>query len=179
MCSTHFSNTSHCSFAVNSQRYRRRQNCYTMRTFPNLLILDWNSWQLQRTSVALFAAKSSINQSQRSSTAVVHKSCPVGCHAMSSTLECFSHKMKATPSFGMPVATEPTTHTRLGPSHRVHQTARMEFNLLALELDIYSLEHHLCKMWIFYETRRVTLGNTRHFVERNKRRWWKSKKKKN
>jgi len=38
-------------------------------------------------------------------------------------------------------------------------------NPLALELDIYSLAHHLCKMWIFYEPRRVTLGNTRHFVE--------------
>ena len=39
------------------------------------------------------------------------------------------------------------------------------FNPLALELDIYSLAHHLCKMWIFYERKRVTLGNTRHFVE--------------
>jgi len=36
---------------------------------------------------------------------------------------------------------------------------------LALELDIYSLAHHLCTMLIFYEPRRVTLGNTRHFVE--------------
>ena len=35
-------------------------------------------------------------------------------------------------------------------------------NSLALELDIYSLAHHLCKMWIFYEPRRVTLWNTRH-----------------
>ena len=39
------------------------------------------------------------------------------------------------------------------------------FNTLALELDIYSLAHHLCTMWIFYEPRRVTLGNTRYFVE--------------
>jgi len=39
------------------------------------------------------------------------------------------------------------------------------FKTLALEMDIYSLAHHLCKMWIFYEPRRVTLGNTRHFVE--------------
>jgi len=38
-------------------------------------------------------------------------------------------------------------------------------NPLALELDIYSWAHNLCKMWIFYEPRRVTLGNTRHFVE--------------
>jgi len=38
-------------------------------------------------------------------------------------------------------------------------------NPSALELDIYSLAHHLCKMWIFYEPRRVTLGNTLHFVE--------------
>ena len=36
---------------------------------------------------------------------------------------------------------------------------------LSLELDIYSSAHHLCKMLIFYEPRRVTLGNTRHFVE--------------
>jgi hypothetical protein len=41
----------------------------------------------------------------------------------------------------------------------------MLFNPLALELDIYSLAHHLCKMWIFCEPRRLTLGNTRHFVE--------------
>jgi hypothetical protein len=39
------------------------------------------------------------------------------------------------------------------------------FNPLVLELDIYSLAHHLCKMLIFYEPRGVTLGNTRHFVE--------------
>ena len=39
------------------------------------------------------------------------------------------------------------------------------FNPLALELDIYSLAHHLCKMWIFCEPRSATLGNTRHFVE--------------
>jgi len=39
------------------------------------------------------------------------------------------------------------------------------FNPLALELDIYSSAHHLCKMWIFYEPRRVTLGNTWHFLE--------------
>jgi len=30
-----------------------------------------------------------------------------------------------------------------------------KFNPLALELDIYSLAHHLCKRWIFYEPRRV------------------------
>jgi len=39
------------------------------------------------------------------------------------------------------------------------------YNPLALELDIYSLAHNLCKMLIFYEPRRATLGNTRHFVE--------------
>ena len=38
---------------------------------------------------------------------------------------------------------------------------KMELNPLALELDIYSLAHRLCKMLIFYEPRRVTLGNTR------------------
>ena len=40
------------------------------------------------------------------------------------------------------------------------------FNPLALELDIYSSAHHLRKMWLFYEPRRATLGNTRHFVEK-------------
>jgi len=38
-------------------------------------------------------------------------------------------------------------------------------NPLALKLVIYSLTHRLCKMLIFYEPRRITLGNTRHFVE--------------
>ena len=46
-----------------------------------------------------------------------------------------------------------------------HRATNTIFNPLALELDIYSLAHHLCKMWTFYEPRRVTLGNTRHFVE--------------
>jgi hypothetical protein len=40
-----------------------------------------------------------------------------------------------------------------------------KINPLALELDIYSSAHHLCEMWIFYEPRRVTLGNTWQFVE--------------
>ena len=40
-----------------------------------------------------------------------------------------------------------------------------EFNHLVLELDIYSLAHHLCKMSTFYEPRRLILGNTRHFME--------------
>ena len=52
---------------------------------------------------------------------------------------------------------------------------RIQINPLALEMDIYSLAHHLCKMWIFYEPRMVTLGNT-WILWRNKRRWWKSKK---
>ena len=58
------------------------------------------------------------------------------------------------------------------------QNVKMSFNPLALELYIYSLAHHLCKMWIFYEPRRVTLGNTRHFVEWNKRRLWEKNLKK-
>jgi len=33
-----------------------------------------------------------------------------------------------------------------------------EINPLALELDIYSLAHQLCKMWIFYELSSVKLG---------------------
>jgi len=41
----------------------------------------------------------------------------------------------------------------------------MKFNALALKLYIYSPAHYLCTMWIFYEPRRVTLGNTRHSVE--------------
>ena len=35
----------------------------------------------------------------------------------------------------------------------------------SLNSIIYSSAHHLCKMWIFYEPRTVTLGNTRYFVE--------------
>jgi hypothetical protein len=42
--------------------------------------------------------------------------------------------------------------------------AYVNINPLAMELDIYRLAHHLCKMLIFYKPRRVTLGNTRHFV---------------
>jgi hypothetical protein len=38
-------------------------------------------------------------------------------------------------------------------------------NPLALELDMQIVAHHLCKMWIFYEPKKVTLWNTRHFVE--------------
>ena len=38
-------------------------------------------------------------------------------------------------------------------------------NSLTLELDIHSSAHRLCKTSIFYEPRRLTLGNTRHFVE--------------
>jgi hypothetical protein len=40
-----------------------------------------------------------------------------------------------------------------------------KFNPLALKLDIYSLAQHLGTMSIFYEPRRVTLGNTVHFVK--------------
>jgi len=29
----------------------------------------------------------------------------------------------------------------------------LDFNPLAVEVDIYSLAHHLCKMWTFYEPR--------------------------
>ena len=50
------------------------------------------------------------------------------------------------------------------PSAKLPKLA-VKFNPLALELDIYSLAHRLCKMWIFYEPRRVTLGDTWHFVE--------------
>ena len=44
-------------------------------------------------------------------------------------------------------------------------TVYFSLNPLALELDIYSLAHHLCKILIFHEPRWLTLGNTRHFVE--------------
>jgi len=46
-----------------------------------------------------------------------------------------------------------------------HQQINSHINPLTLELDTYSLAHHLGKMRIFYEPRRVTLGNTRHFEE--------------
>ena len=51
-------------------------------------------------------------------------------------------------------------------------------NPLALELNIYSLAHHLCTVWIFYEPRNVALGNTRHFVEEYTKRVRESKRKK-
>ena len=49
------------------------------------------------------------------------------------------------------------------PPDKVNQCKGV-FNPLALELDIYSSAHHLCKMLIFYEPRSVTLGNTRNFL---------------
>ena len=49
-------------------------------------------------------------------------------------------------------------------------------NPLVLKLEIYSLAHHSCEMWIFYEPRSVTPGNTR-LLWRNKRRWCKKSKK--
>jgi hypothetical protein len=55
---------------------------------------------------------------------------------------------------------------KLFGEHWHHKTNTVVFiNPLAPELDIYSLAHHLCEMWIFYEPRRITLGNTRHFAE--------------
>ena len=41
----------------------------------------------------------------------------------------------------------------------------INFNLLAVDLDIYVFVHPLCKMWIFYEPNKTTLWNTKHFVE--------------
>ena len=38
-------------------------------------------------------------------------------------------------------------------------------NPLALELDISIVAHHLCKMWVLYDPKKVTLWNTRHSVE--------------
>ena len=64
-----------------------------------------------------------------------------------------------------PVGFEPT----ISADERLHtyalDRATTGTGPLAIELDIYSLAQHLCKMWIFYEPRGVTLGNTRHFVE--------------
>jgi hypothetical protein len=48
---------------------------------------------------------------------------------------------------------------------KANRYRKSSFNPLALELDIYSLAHHLCKVLIFYEPRRITLVNTQHFVE--------------
>ena len=47
----------------------------------------------------------------------------------------------------------------------IERASKWLFNPLVVELYLYSLAHHLCKMLIFYEPRRVTLGNTQHFVE--------------
>ena len=55
--------------------------------------------------------------------------------------------------------------SQLDPVHTsTSHFLKINLNPLALKLDIYSLAHHLYKMWIFYEPRRVTLGNTQHFV---------------
>jgi len=79
-----------------------------------------------------------------------------------SSVSCFIRQMDR---FLTRVAT--VGHTANSPASstalRAHLFKRL--NPLALELDIHSLAHHLCKVWIFYEPRRVTLGNTRHFVE--------------
>ena len=40
--------------------------------------------------------------------------------------------------------------------HIVHRQTHRIINPLALQLDIYSLAQLLCKMWIFYEPRRIT-----------------------
>jgi len=36
-----------------------------------------------------------------------------------------------------------------------HILSQRTINPLAMELDIDSLAHHLCKLWIYYEQRRV------------------------
>jgi len=50
-------------------------------------------------------------------------------------------------------------------------------NPLALELDIYILEHHVGKMWIFYEPKKVTWSNTWHFQDEQTEIVWASIKK--
>ena len=45
-----------------------------------------------------------------------------------------------------------------------HHQERIQWYLQHLVL-VKPLTHHLCKMWIFYEPKRVTLRNTRHSVE--------------
>jgi len=49
--------------------------------------------------------------------------------------------------------------------NKIQEHTIYTINPLALELYIYSLANRLCKMWISYEPRNVTSGNTRHFVE--------------
>ena len=50
---------------------------------------------------------------------------------------------------------------------RLRRVSQILVNALALELNIYSLAHHLCKMWIFYDPRK----EIRDILWRNKRRW--------
>ena len=89
-------------------------------------------------------------------------------HPVGSTTSCF---------WGPVVGSSPrhclTSLTRFWSTSVAKDEVKIspEINPLTLELDIYSLAHHLCKMWILYEPRRVTLGNTRLFGG-NKRRWW-------
>jgi hypothetical protein len=42
-----------------------------------------------------------------------------------------------------------------------------KFNLLAPEFYIYILAHHICKIWIVREPKKVALWNKRHFEEKN------------
>jgi hypothetical protein len=53
----------------------------------------------------------------------------------------------------------------VSPNTFVEIFRSVDFNPLVLELDIYSLAHNLCKMWLLYEPKRVTLRNRRHFIE--------------
>ena len=67
---------------------------------------------------------------------------------------CKLHLCRTSPEFASRVCHDTTV-----PSLNTN------INHLALELNIHSSAHHLCKILIFHKPRRVTLGKTRHFVE--------------
>jgi len=84
--------------------------------------------------------------------------------SLTNTQEILASLTIGTPNLGISKRLPLFTYGYLKLPDRIHSEGN-EFNPFALELDIYSLAHHLCKMLIFYEPRRLTLGNTRHFVK--------------
>ena len=129
-------------------------------------------WEDEEDSTGLLK----VPDSQTNSWGVKPQHCPASWHHTMSCKNCHNPPQHAGISWDTPcvATTAPNTSlvscTQNKIPWKVSQIKELplklvQFNPLALELDIYSLAHHLCKMWIFYESRRVTLGDTQHFVE--------------
>jgi len=117
-----------------------------------LTLLYWKSYGVYKPSVHF-----------RTYWFRLHKADSLFPNNVSSTAvqDLIRHKYKGeSRSFTKHITAEVTSWT---PIRKV-KIRQSLFNPFALQMNIYSLAHHLCTMWIFYEPRRVTLGNTRHFV---------------